>query len=356
MQGIKRQTLVRPNYPCDIYSGEDLSSHIAALLKRLNPLRCKVVLMYDESCDSYLYERLSRSIIDADYTLVELPASQLPEDVLTIEALLPVFEVLQDNDINADDIILAVGSQDLLSLANYTIRIYRYGVGYVAYPLDALAAYAVGVMPLLLKIQGNPCMTSDPRSDQIWLDWSYLDNDIENRQYLLSLLFKGSLAAGDELYRWLYEFADQLSSPDSETKLWRTALHMGLHELASLKNIDWGAQITSTFKQMLPDAERHAVIYETILFSIRLAIAHDKSNIEFLHELEGFIKKLNYTPTFSVTFSADELYSVMKDNFFEQNNRMLLQVPVSVGVVQPILIQDEILRAHCTAWVKSHRS
>ena len=354
MEGIKRQTLLRSSYPCDLYFGEDLSSHVAALLKRFNPLRCKVVLMYDDSCDSYLHEKLSRSIIDADYTLVELPTSLLPEDVASINALVSVLDVLMDNEINADDIILAVGSRELLSLVNYTISFYRSDVGFVAYPLDILAAYTVGIAPLLLKIQGYPCMTSDPRSHQIWHDWSYLDKDVENRQYLLSILFKGSIAAGDELYRWLYEFADRLCSSNSETELWRTALPMGLHELASSKNKDWAEQIIDTFKQMLPDAERQAVIYETVLFSIRLAIAHGKSSIEFLHELEEYIKKLNYTSSFSVTFSGEELYDAMKENLFKEHNRLLIQVPVSVGVVQPVLIQDEILRSHCNAWVKTH--
>ena len=363
MNGVKRQTLVRPNYPCDLYSGEDLSSHIAQLLKRLNPLKCKVILVHDETCDTYLFERLSRFIVDADYTLIDVEPSKLGNSMLSISAFSNLVELLEENHCTADDIIVAVGGSDLLSLANYTVRTFRKGIGYVAYPLDCIAAYSVSVAPASLYVGDQQCLSSEPCSDQVLLDWSYLDQDRANHTYLLSLLFKGSLAAGDDLYRWLYEFAEQLTEdvkPDSDeydtVRLWRNALLMGLHEFASVKNIGWGEQIHSAFEGMLDGADAQTITYETVAFATRLAAAHEKADVAFIQELDGFMDKLGFKKYTGALFSGDELHDAMRKSFFASHNRMLLQVPVSVGVVQPILVQDEILKAHCNAWVKSHRS
>ncbi len=362
MNGIKRQTLVRPNYPCDLYSGEDLSSQIAKLLKRLNPLRCKVVLLHDDSCDGYLLERMSRFIVDADYSLIDVPASDLGDEILSLSAFGKLVDTLEESHCTADDIIVAVGSSDTLSLANYTVRTFRKGIGYVAYPLDVLAAYTVAVAPEALYVRDAQCLTSEPCSDQVVLDWSYLDQGRPNHPYLASLLFKGSLASGDDLYRWLYEFADKLTAdehPDSDEYdsylLWRNALLMGLHEFASSKNIGWGDQIQSAFENTLEGADAQTIISETIAFATRLAVAHEKADMAFIQELDSFMDKLKFESYTGSALSGEQLYEAMRKSFFASHNRMLLQVPVSVGVVQPILIKDEILKAHCNAWVKSHR-
>ena len=363
MNGIKRQTLVRPNYPCDLYSGEDLSSHVATILRRLNPLRCKIVLLYDECCDEYLLSRLSRFIIDADYDLIELPISQVHEDALSISAFESLVNFLEDKRCTADDIILSVGSSETVSLANYTVRTFRNGIGLVAYPLDSIAAYSISVAPEALYVASQPCLTSEPCSDQILLDWSYLDQDIINQPYLLALLFKGSLIAGDDLYRWLYDFADRLVdkvdlvSDEAESHLlWRNALLMGLHEFASTKNLGWANQIQSAFEDMLDGADMQTIVYETISFAMRLAAAHQKADVSFIQELDECMQRLGFEKFSGVSMTSEELYDAMRKSFFLTNNRMLLQVPSSVGVVQPILIKDDILKAHCTAWVKSHRS
>ncbi len=362
MDGIKRQTLVRSNYPCDLYSAEDLCAHIASLLKRLNPLRCKVVLLYDELCDEYLKERLSRSVIDADYKLIEINTSHLAPKTLSISSFQKFVEKLEENQCTADDIILAVGSSDTLSLANYVVRTFRKGIGYIAYPLDCIAAYSVAVSPEPLYVGDEQCLTAEPCCDQVMLDWTYLDQDNQNHPYLLSLLFKGSLAAGDDLYRWLYEFAEPLTTQDEsdlEDKasllLWRNALLMGLHELASSKNILWADQIQSAFSDMLTSALPETIMYETVSFATRLAAAHGKADISFIQELDGFMKKLGYVPYKSVSFTGEELYDAMRTCFFASHNRMLLQVATSVGVIQPILIKDDILKAHCDAWIKAHK-
>ncbi len=364
MSGLKRQTLVRSHYPCDLYSGEDLSAQIHMLLKRLNPLKCKVVLLHDSSCTPFLIERISRFIMSSDYELIDVDAQNLSDgSIASFEGFKALVELLEENSCTADDIVVAVGSSEVLSVSNYTVRTYRKGIGYVAYPLDVKAAFDVGVSPCALEVAGSSCLTSEPMSDQVIMDWSYLDQDVSSHPDILARLFMGSLAAGDDLYRWLYEFSDKLNDAGNNamsedqsqrTLLWRTAFLMGLHEFAPVHNIDWGREVFNAFSSILEGEDEMVVIYETILFSLRLAVAHDKCELEFLREVEGFIQKLGYKSSVQVGLGPDDLYKAMRKSFFSSHNRMLLQVAVKVGVVHPILIKDEILRAHCSAWTKIH--
>ncbi len=358
MLGVKRQTLVRENYPCDLYSGEDLSSNIGVLLKRLSPLRCKVVVLHDDRCDSFLLNRISQIIIDSDNTLIDIQASDLSSDILSISAFENLVSLLEQNHITADDVVISVGSSSVLSLANYIAKTYKKGIGFIAYPLDMYAAYSAAVDPEYLCLSNSPCLSCEPCSDQVLLDWTYLDQP-DNRPFILSLLFKGSLAAGDDLYRWLYEFSDKLSSQegeDSQTKLlWRNALLMGLHELCGSKNLRWAYQIQNAFADVLEEASDQTIIYETISFATKLAVAHNKSSIDFVREVDDVMGKLGFISYITSDITAEELHQAMRKSFFASRNRMLFDDVVNVGVVQPVLVDDEILKSHCAAWVRTHR-
>lgn len=359
MSRLNRQTLVRSNYPCDLYTSDSMTSHIKTVLKRLNPLRCKVVVLWDTTCSDELKQKITRTIIDADYRLVEVEVEDLGFKPLSMEAFMAFVGVLEQNACTADDIVVAVGDVGVLSLANYTVRTYKAGIGFVAYPTSLKAAYAISVSPRLLDVGQTPCLSAEPCSDQVLLDWSILDEDVDGRLPLLSFLFKGSLVAGDEYYRWLYEFASKLTdhNDDDEAtdKLWRNALVYGLHDFASIRNIDWGFELYEAFDRLLNGADEQTVVYETIAFALRLAAGHNKSSIEFIHEVDGCMKRLDYRPCTQVAFDAETLHQTIRESFFTHHNRMLMQVPVAVGIVQPILIDDEILQAHCAAWVKIHR-
>ncbi len=321
-------------------------------------------LAHEPAAPAEMVETLRRGLTDQGFLVhkIELEAG---EKARSVEAAAKVQAALAEVDITADDLVVAVGDVDSLSVMAFVCPTWCAGVPLVEVPLSLTAAVVAGATPRALSVAGHEAMVGlDAQTRFEICDLDVLCRDANPAEdALLAYAFMVATAMSDceKAVSKLWDRADDIVSGDANAlaeQLSETIKSRGKvvasSSLAIRQSIAYGQVFASALRGLVPaDVPASAILAESLRFSARLSVGLEDLSVDDMFTQDELLDKfgLGYV---EAQVNAAELIDAIKAECFKRTNRLMLPLPRALGRVRLAAVDDELLREHVGAWCEVH--
>ena len=352
-----RQWVNLRNSSMDVRAGRGICSSVAHDLRSAvgKPHDCAVV--FEASAPEEVIRQLRFGLSDQGFTVREIELSEVSCDLASVASL---DERLAESGITSDDLVVAVGGLETLSLASFACASWCGGVSLAEVPLDLPSAIVAGATPRSLDLPGLPRMVGQPGSTRFSLiDTSLFDCDPagEEVRHAFALMVATAMCDSDKAFGRLWDAADDLVSGDAEvlvTQLLDTMKSRGRvvssTSLATRQSIEYGTSFAAALRSLVgPAVPASALLADGLRFAARLGVATDALTVDDMLTQDELLERLGVGTT-EVAVDPDELVSALRSERYQRTNRFMLGLPRAVGRVRLAVVTGELLAEHAAAW------
>ncbi len=321
-------------------------------------------LAHEPAAPAEMIETLRRGLTDQGFLVhkIELEAG---EKARSVEAAAKVQAALAEVGITADDLVVAVGDVDSLSVMAFVCPTWCAGVPLVEVPLSLTAAVVAGATPRALSVAGHEAMVGlDAQTRFEICDLDVLCRDANpGEDALLAYAFMVATAMSDceKAVSKLWDRADDIVSGDANAlaeQLSETIKSRGKvvasSSLAIRQSIAYGQVFASALRGLVcADVPASAILAESLRFSARLSVGLEDLSVDDMFTQDELLDKfgLGYV---EAQVDAAELIDAIKAECFKRTNRLMLPLPRALGRVRLAAVDDDLLREHVGAWCEVH--
>ncbi len=320
-------------------------------------------LAHEPAAPAEMIETLRRGLTDQGFLVhkIELEAG---EKARSVEAAAKVQAALAEVGITADDLVVAVGDVDSLSVMAFVCPTWCAGVPLVEVPLSLTAAVVAGATPRALSVAGHEAMVGlDAQTRFEICDLDVLCRDANDEDALLAYAFMVATAMSDceKAVSKLWDRADDIVSGDANAlaeQLSETIKSRGKvvasSSLAIRQSIAYGQVFASALRGLVcADVPASAILAESLRFSARLSVGLEDLSVDDMFTQDELLDKfgLGYV---EAQVDAAELIDAIKAECFKRTNRLMLPLPRALGRVRLAAVDDDLLREHVGAWCEVH--
>lgn len=318
---LKRQWIPQRGGSCDIRLGYEAVDEASAILKGAvgKPKRC-LVLAHDDIEDERLTLVL-RQVADAGF---EASVERLASSGLrTLEVAHELFRKLLAAHITSDDLCVAIGDADLLSLASYVLGGWCQGTTVVAFPTDEVALLEGALVPRGLDVDGASEMVAVPAcARRVIFDTSYAASPLESESaaYTRALMVAAAMSASERDFQTLWDRAPEIMAGDEDAasaQLLATAKSRGqvvASTAAAIRaSIGYGKAFASCLQALVADALPSVCLAEGLRFAARVSVGLEKLSIDDMFAQDELLETLGIG-TLSCTIEPDALWQSSGDS------------------------------------------
>ena len=353
----QRQWVTLRNASMDVRGGAGILGHAAHDLRALvgRPHACALVREPGE--DAELVEEFCRDLSDQgfDVRALEMPAGGC--DLARVEAL---DVLLAERDITADDLVVAVGGLETLSVASFACASWCGGVSLAEVPTDVVSALVAGPSPRALDLPGLPRMVShdgSARFSVIDLELIGADPAEERTRLAFALMVASAMADSAKAFERLWDGADAVAAGEPIallTQLMDTMKSRGRvvssNAVATRQSISYGQDFARALRAVTSGAAPASVaLADGLRVAARLAVAQGALSIDDMLAQDELLERLGVGTT-EVPVDAGELVAALRAERFRRTNRFMMAIPRAIGRVRPATVSDEELVEHLGAW------
>ena len=330
--------------------------------KSLAGLPHVAVLARTPSASAELVEELRRYLVEAGF---RVEFAQLGEGraARTLAEANSFMAQLAQIGATGDDVIVAVGDANALSVAAYVSASWFGGAHFVQVPSDLEASIVAGATPYALDVPGAPSsVVLDSRCRMSVTDLSYLELSGSSEPVLMAraLMVATCILESEHTFAHLFDRADKLAEGIREDvcqQLAETVRSRGRTianaSIAIRQSISYGDIIATAFQRLVPDAPPSTCLAEALRFSARYGVAENAFPIDDMLAQDEMLEALELGEL-SVSLDPVVLRDTIKDECLRRSNRFMMLIPQSLGRVRLASIDADRLLAHCQAWCASH--
>jgi 3-dehydroquinate synthetase len=361
-ESVLRQWISAPGGSCDVRVGAGLVGSCGHVLRTAvgKPRAC--ALMSTDESDPDLVERLRRQLTDAGFFVhpVELPRGS---EARTLASAGRTLEALGREGITSDDLVLATGDVDALSLAANVCCVWCGGVPLAAVPVDLDAMVEAAVTPRGLSVgDSDEMVTAGAFVRYMLCDPEVMDlaADGEKARLARALMVATAVAENENAFSRLWDRAEEIIAGDVELLLEQAVdtLKSRGHlvsstALAVRQSIDYGQTFARAMARLVPGAERSTLLAEGLRFAARLSAGVGGLPVDDVLAQDELLDALGIG-TLECVVDHGAMISALKEERFTRTNRFLLAVPQVIGRVRLTSFEDALLDEHARAWCAAH--
>ena len=338
----------------------DMAHDIRSVVGR--PKAC--ALAFEPATPKDLIENLRRGLTDQGFFVhkLELEGGQ---EARSVEGAAKLMGKLADVGITSDDLVVAVGDVDALSVAAFVCPTWCAGVPLVQVPLTLTAAVVAGATPRALNVCGHEAMVgldSQTRFEICDLDVLLReDNAADDVLLAYALMVATAMSDCEKAVSKLWDRADDIVAGDANAlaeQLSETIKSRGKvvasSSLAIRQSIAYGQVFAAALRGLVgDDVPASAIMAESLRFSARLSVGLEDLSVDDMFTQDELLEKLGLGYV-EAKVDAAQLIDAVKAECFKRTNRLMLPLPRALGRVRLAAVDDDLLREHVGAWCEVH--
>lgn len=358
----KRQWVSLPGGSCDFRMGTNQLDEASIILKGAVGKPRASVLLAQEGEQEDVLETMRRQMTDAGFLVerVSVPQGVPVRDVKAAAALLAD---LGDAGITADDLVVAVGNTDLLSLASYACAQWCGGVPLVMVPTGMVALLEAPVTPRGIDVGSRERILQVKQgAKHVLFDFGVgVPNEV-NEDVLMARVHMVVTAMCDSetSFSKLWDRSEGIVSGDPEVLCEQLQETLKLRgkivsstALALRQSISYGEAFARALIRLVgDDLAPSTARAEALRFQARLAAGEGMFEIDDVLAQDELLESLEL-PILQATVDPDELVAAVRAERFARSNRFLLGLPRKLGRVRLAAVDDELIAEHVAAWCAS---
>ncbi len=358
----KRQWVSIPGGSCDVRMGTSLLDEASLVFKAAVGTPRASVLLVQEGTDEATGELLRRQLTDAGFTVAQAP---LPAgtQVRTHAAAGDVFLQLAGAAVTADDLVIAMGDADGLSLASYASAQWCGGVPLVMVPTGLTAFVEAPVTPRGIDVGNKQKMLSlKPWAKQVLFDTGVTLEGASREDTLMARVHMVVTAMCDSeaAFSRLWDNTEGICAADPEVMCDQLQDTIKLRgkilsstALALRQSLAYGEAFAAALQELLGDAVAPSVARaEALRFQARLAAGEGMFEVDDVLAQDELLDRLEL-PVLHAEVDPDKLVAAVKAQRFLRTNRFLLGLPRKLGRVRLASVTDALISEHVAAWCAS---
>ena len=354
-----------PGSSCGIRWGEG-AVDLAGKVCRDTVGRPKRALLVTESgTDAELVEYLRKLLVGEGFEVSlheEDPSGSSP--LRTLTSAQELFETLGETAITGDDVLLAVGGMDVVSLCSYVSSQWAGGTPLVIVPTDEETLIRGCTTPLGIDVgehrqmvQVRACAKNAICEPSLMVH----ELDSESSRMARALMVATAVSQSEKEFSALWDAADQVMSGSALLFLERlSSATKGRGHIVSSTSIAiresarYGQDIAAALSTLVPsDVEESTLVAEGMRFAARLSVGLGKLSVDDMLAQDELLEALGLG-TLSCDVDAAQLREALRRERLSRTNRFMLLVPETLGRVRLATLEDDLLREHTEAWCEAH--
>lgn len=357
-----RQWVSLPGGSCDMRIGTGVVEEASAVLKGAVGKPRAALMVCEDGVSAFLVERVRRQLTDAGFA-VEQAVCPHGAPARTVEALGKLFASLGERKITADDLVLAIGGTDALSMASAACAQWCGGVPLVMVPTNMAALIEAPITPRGLDVGTREGVISCRPSVKHVLfdaDHALIDKVDEDVMMARVLMVITAMCDSEPSVSRLWDRTEDICAMDREVicqQLQDTVKLRGKivssTALALRQSLAYGEAFARALRRLVgPTLKASTARAEALRFQARLSAGEGQFAVDDVLAQDELLDRLEL-PVLSAHVDPDELVATVREERFMRSNRFLLGLPRKLGRVRLSAVDDELIREHVAAWCAS---
>lgn len=302
-----------------------------------------------------LHDNLCAEGFDVVTSAFEAPTCDLAA-VASFSAL------LDEARVTRDDLVLAVGGYETLSVASFVCGAWCGGVQLAEVPLDLASAVTSATTPRALDAAGRPCLLEQGATAR----YTTLDLDVlaagttdADRRLAHALMVQTALCESDRSFGRLWDSAEDVAAGDAAAlcaQLADTLKSRGKvsssNSAALRQSLELGTTFATALRSLAPEVEPGVALADGMRFAARLGVVQDGLSIDDMLAIDEVLERLG-VGTACVGVDPARLVEAIRAERYGRTRRFMLAVPRALGRVRLSVMTEELLTEHVTAWCAS---
>ncbi len=321
------------------------------------------VLVRRESLGEALLEELRRQVADGGFRLAEVVLGE--GGVCDVDSLTGLLSELDCAGATADDVLVAAGDVEVVSLAAHASGLWCAGMPLCVVPTDALACVEGIVTPRALDMpsgsRGMVCARA--HAELALCDLAACDM-FAGEQYAdaLAICVSAAICDNSDAFGRLASRVDALLAHDAcalSEQIMDTALCRGSlidsNSLAVRQGVEYGRVFTRAMGRLVEGVPDSVLMAEGMRFASRVAVTTGNGDIDLVRAQDALLDDLGLGEV-ACDIEPGELLAALRATCFERSNRFLLPLPLDFGRVRLTAVDDGMLSEHVVAWCESRQA
>lgn len=357
----KRQWVSLPGGSCDVRMGTALLDEASPIFKGAVGKPRASVLVAEEGTDAQALELLRRQLMDAGFTVAEstVPADAAARTLSAAEWLLSAFGA---EGITADDLVVAVGGADALSLVSWACAQWYAGVPLVMVPTSQTALVEAPITPRGLDVAGRPdALRVRTAAKHVLFDMGFGLREGTDEDALMArvLMVVTAMCDSEAAFSRLWDHAEDICAGDplalceqlQDTVKLRGKI-LSSTALALRQSLTYGESFARALERLVEGIAPSTARAEALRFQARLSAGEGMFEVDDVLAQDELLENLEL-PLLAANIAPQELITAVREERFARSNRFLLGLPRKLGRVRLAAVTDELIAEHVEAWCAS---
>ena len=356
-----RQWVAMPGGSCDVRIGSGLVEECASVLKGAVGRPRVGMLVHGDTVDPALVERLRRQMTDAGFAMREATVPHRAA-ARTLEAFGTLAASLAEAGATADDLLVAVGDVDVLSLASYACAQWCGGMTLVMVPLSGIGVIEGALTPRGIAVAGCEGLLSVRASvKNVLFDLDVAQGALGDEDDLMMRvqMVVTAMCDSEAAFSRLWDRSEELCAGNREVlcaQLQDTAKTRGKvlssTAVALRQSLTYGEAFAEALCGLVAGIAPSTARAEALRFQARLAAGEGMFAVDDVFAQDELLERLEL-PMVRAEVEPQALIEAIRAARFARTNRFLLGLPRKLGRVRLSAVTDERIAEHVAAWCAS---
>lgn len=354
-----RQWVAMPGGSCDMRLGTSVIEEASAVLKgSVGKPRASVILV-EEGMGADVVERVRRQLASAGFSTERLatPAS----GSRSLDVAKAVFEGLDAARVTGDDLVVALGGPDALSLASYVCAQWCGGTSLVMVPSGKTALLEAVLCPRGIDVGGcELALSLRPCAKHVLFDFDVVAGaDREDELMARVLMVVTAMCDSEKTFSRLWDRAQDICAgvPTVVVEQLQDTLKargkiLSSTALALRQSLEYGESFARALLRLVDGLAPSTARAEALRFQARLAAGEGHLEVDDVLAQDELLEMLEL-PLLEADVDPHELLDALRAERFLRSNRFLLGLPRALGRVRLATVTDELIGEHVAAWCAS---
>ena len=342
-----KQWVSIPGGSIALRSGAGVLSNFGTELRTAvgRPHRC--AFLVSNQADEDLAELLRRDLTTIGFLVTRVDVED-GKAATTVATEAQVLSALAEMHLTADDLVVAVGHEGVISLANHVANKWCGGVSLATVPLDLAAVIVSSITPRALDTDAEHqrLVTTKPCARFCFADLEVMDLCDDNAKVAQVCMVATAMSDNEAEFGRIWDRADNLSSGVAD---------IVAEQLAESTKTRGRLSDSSAIAIQQSVQPLSALYADALRFSARIAVAKDSLSFDDMLAQDEILERLNIGFV-TCDITSEQLIEALKQECFHSTNRFMLPIPMSIGRVRLASVDEELLAEHARAWCEAHAS
>lgn len=362
-ESVQKCWVSTPGSSCGIRWGEGALDQAGKVCRDAVGRPKRAMLASEPDADADLTDYLGRLLVGEGFEVTPYEVAGEGASVRTLDAAQGAFEALARAGMTADDVCLAVGGADSLSLMSHACSLWAQGTPLVVVPTDEEALLRACTTPRGLDVGGARQMVAVRAcAKNAVCEPSVMVHGLgsEGSRMARALMVATAVSQSEKEFSALWDRAEQVMSGDPVLfcgQLAETAKGRGhivsSTSIAIRESARYGEDIAAALATLVAGVAPSTLVAEGMRFAARLSVGLGKLSVDDMLAQDELLEALGL-PALACEVDPAALRAALRAERFSRTNRFMLLVPEALGRVRLANLDDELLREHTEAWCAAH--